>query len=102
MSNKVKRPDGYNEKTSAQINQEYNDILFKLGQAVAMEKASIRQQVEFEDDLEQLEGQFKYSQRFEARQAQEAAEKAAKEAAANTPPQVPQAPTTPTDTPTPA
>lgn len=61
MSNNVKAPKGYTDRSTADINKEYNDITFKLGQAVAMEEAAIRQQNAHKDRLETLEEQFQYA-----------------------------------------
>lgn len=61
MSNNAKAPKGYTDRSAADINKEYNDITFKLGQAVAMEEAAIRQQNAHKDRLEVLEEQFGYA-----------------------------------------
>lgn len=97
MSNKARRPEGYSDRTTQQINQEYNNIVGRLGQARAMELAAQRQQVEFENTLETLEKQFQVAQAKETRKAAEAQEKALK--AKETPATEAPAPTAPSEEP---
>lgn len=85
MSNKANAPKGYNSKTVAQLQQESQNLLFQLGQALYNEAFSRREQDRIQDELTEMEDKLRYAQKAEnAKQVEDNNKKVREEASKST------------------
>lgn len=65
MSNNAKGPKGYNNKSVQELQQESQQLLFRLGQAIYNRDFSEREIDNVSEQLEEMESKLEYAKRAE-------------------------------------